>query len=161
MAKDNREARQKPKEHKKLDPMTPFSYLNLGSEDDPCFGKLYSIKSKICSKCGDCEACAVVTSQKGFIKSITAQNSKSEFLDIQEGELVDSQNEQINTYLQKKVKSKKTKEFSIKKAAIYFAEKFNLPESDITYVSQRIIKEAQSIKYVQLTKDLKKYMYGK
>lgn len=160
MAKEKREARKKPKEHKELDIMTPFNYLDLGSNNDPCFGKHYSIKAKECSRCGDCEACAVVTSQKSFINEIAQQNNKSEFLDIQEGELVNKQNAQILEYLLKKVKSNKTKWFSILKVSQRFWKKFNLLESDEAYVTQRVIKEAKDNKLIILNKSLTKYKHG-
>lgn len=157
--KEEREARKKPKEHENLDVTIPFKYKDLGSANDPCFGKLYSIKAKECKLCGDCEACAVVTSQKGFIESITKQNAKQPFLDIQEGELIDSQNKQMLTYIQKKVKKSQTKQFSIKKLVEKFVEKFNLIEADSESVRQRAILMISKSKIISLTKDKKKYEY--
>lgn len=156
---DDRVARKKPEEHKNLDVMVPFKYKDLGSENDPCFGKLYSIKAKECKVCGDCEACAVVTSQKGFIAGIIEQNNKQPFLDIQEGELVDKQNEELLTLMEKRVKKKKDKEFSVKVLAIKMQAKWNLVEADLEYIRQRIILMAGKSKIITLSKDKKKYEY--
>lgn len=156
-----REARKKPKEHKELDVMKPFSYFDLGTSKDPCFGKLYSIQAKECKRCGDCETCAIVTSQKGFLKQIEEQNSKGDFLDTQEGDLITKQNGKIKTLMEKKVKGNKDKLYSITKLAEKMIEKFNLNEHDLEYMKQRVIKAAQDSSIIILDKPLKKYKYGK
>jgi hypothetical protein len=38
----------------------PFDVMQFGSEDDPCFGKLYDLTTPECQACGDSEACSIV-----------------------------------------------------------------------------------------------------
>lgn len=39
----------------------PFDVTKFGSEDDPCFGKLYDLTTPECQGCGDNELCAIAT----------------------------------------------------------------------------------------------------
>lgn len=53
---------------KKVDTLKPITIEQLGTKDDPCFGKHYSISAPECQRCGDCELCAIVVGQKNHIK---------------------------------------------------------------------------------------------
>lgn len=44
-------------------PLIGIDLFKLGSENDPCFGKLYDPKDDICRRCGDIEVCAIAYSQ--------------------------------------------------------------------------------------------------
>jgi hypothetical protein len=56
----------------------------LGGEEDPCFGKLYSLVHKACGSCGDSELCAIVYSHQ-LHKARAEQEEKVEFKDLAEG----------------------------------------------------------------------------
>ena len=43
--------------------LKPVDFSKVGTNDDPCFGKLYKLSTKECSMCGDSELCAVVFAQ--------------------------------------------------------------------------------------------------
>ena len=40
--------------------LKPIDFRKFGSDDDPCFGKLYDLSAKECKMCGDQELCGVV-----------------------------------------------------------------------------------------------------
>lgn len=47
----------------KQDPLEPFDINQIGSIQDPCFGKSYDLTTKECKLCGDSELCAFKLSQ--------------------------------------------------------------------------------------------------
>lgn len=50
----------KKKPSMEVDVMIPFDISKLGTNEDPCFGKLYEPATKECHACGDSELCAIV-----------------------------------------------------------------------------------------------------
>lgn len=46
------------------DPLVPFSLEELGSSNDPCFGRAYDLSTKECKQCGASELCAIKMSQE-------------------------------------------------------------------------------------------------
>jgi hypothetical protein len=44
--------------------LKPFDVTKLGSEDDPCFGKLYDLEEEECQYCGDHEFCGIAFTQR-------------------------------------------------------------------------------------------------
>ena len=151
--------RKEPKEHKQIDRMEPIiNFENLGGENDPCFGKHYDLKAKECKKCGDCEICAIVSSQKGLMKQIGKQEAENSFKDLDEAKLIKEQNLQIEDLIKRKVKKNPDKWLTIEKMVPVFVKAFNLlPKTDEEYVRQRIIKTAQDIKGIKVNKKLTKY----
>lgn len=53
----------------------------FGSENDPCFGKLYDITTKECKRCGDAEFCCLATAQRNHL---LRKKQGSNFKDMQE-----------------------------------------------------------------------------
>jgi hypothetical protein len=43
--------------------LKPLSVQDVGSNNDPCFGKGYDLTTKECKMCGDSELCAIVFAQ--------------------------------------------------------------------------------------------------
>lgn len=150
-----REPRKEPKEHKQLDRMIPFNYEQLGTVNDPCFGKGFDLKAKECKRCGDCEVCSIVTSQQ-MLKAVALQEKKHSFKDVEEAKLVTEQNEKIATIMLKRAK-KKDDWCSINKLIPKLTEMFNLLPTDEEYVRQRIIKTGQETKGLKINKSLTKY----
>jgi hypothetical protein len=63
--------------------MVPITLEQLGTDQDPCFGKLYDQSTKECQRCGDCEFCAIAMGQLNHISRAQIE-SKSAFKDIEE-----------------------------------------------------------------------------
>lgn len=57
----SRKASKETKAMKKGDILTPIKLSDLGSENDPCFGKLYDLTTSECKMCGDSELCCIKT----------------------------------------------------------------------------------------------------
>lgn len=70
---------------KDLDLLRPIDLLSLGSDDDPCFGKLHDLAAKECKACGDSEFCSIVKSQ-GLHKERLNIEGKQRFKDIEEAD---------------------------------------------------------------------------
>lgn len=71
---------------KKVDVLSPVSNITLeqlGTADDPCFGKLFDPKADECSRCGDSEICAIKMMQNNQVKRAKVE-SKTKFKDIEE-----------------------------------------------------------------------------
>jgi hypothetical protein len=101
MAKGKKGKRKKRKATKGVDFSKPIDIHKVGSDDDPCFGKLYDLSHDTCKRCGDSELCAVVFAQN-MAKQRKKLESKTKFKDI----LLDKEDEKENKALKKWVKKK-------------------------------------------------------
>jgi hypothetical protein len=81
MAKNKREARKNLA--KKVDTTVPVSIELLGTDKDPCFGKLNDPRHPICQRCGDIEICAIAMGQVNHVKR-AIEEGKHAFKDIEE-----------------------------------------------------------------------------
>ena len=151
-----KQPRKMPKEHKQLDLTLPIKADQLGSDDDPCFGT-HDIKAEECKRCGDYEVCAIVTIQK-MNRAATKQEGKAKFKDIEETELIQSQNKSIATVMTKRAKKNAGKWLSISKLIEKFRIKFNLTEIEDQSITQRCIKMAKE-SGLKLNKELTKYRH--
>lgn len=79
--------------------MEPFDVLKLGSDEDPCFSKLWDPRNDICQSCGDIEVCGIAFSQLTRKKEIEIEGSR-EFLDMRD---VQSREKQIRKFVRKRV----------------------------------------------------------
>ena len=66
-----------------LSPVSQITLEQLGTADDPCFGKHFDPKAEECSRCGDSELCAIKMMQKNHIKRAEIE-AKTKFKDIEE-----------------------------------------------------------------------------
>lgn len=59
-----------------VDIFKPLSITDIGSNNDPCFGKSYDLSTKECKLCGDSELCAIAFAQsmKTTRKDLESQN---------------------------------------------------------------------------------------
>ena len=64
----------------KEDLLEPVDLTSIGSDQDPCFGKGYDLRTKECQSCGDSELCVMKTAQK-LGKTRAELESSKEFLD--------------------------------------------------------------------------------
>lgn len=124
MAKD-KERKPRKKASKKLDiakPITPMDIDKIGSDDDPCFGKLYDLTEEPCKRCGDNTICAIASNQK-TISMRHDEESNNRFKDIEleikkdKGEL-------------KYIKSQLSKGVSSFKLTKRLIKKFNLSKEE-------------------------------
>lgn len=84
MAKDKKVKRKsRHKKAKKLDTLEPITLEQIGSEEDPCFGKHYSPKAEECTRCGDSEICAIAMGQINHMMR-KIEEGKKEFKDLEE-----------------------------------------------------------------------------
>lgn len=66
----------------------PIDITQLGSEDDPCFGKLHDPKDPVCISCGDCELCQIMHAQSNHDIREKVEK-KGKFKDLEEKEIYD------------------------------------------------------------------------
>lgn len=84
--KEKRVARNEQAE--KINLLFPIDITQLGSEDDPCFGKLHDPKDPICISCGDCELCQIMHAQNNHSVREKVEK-KGKFKDMEEKEIYD------------------------------------------------------------------------
>lgn len=68
---------------KKFDTLKPIKFEQLGTEDDPCFGKHLDPKCDECLRCGDSELCAIMMQQNNMLKRAKIEANQN-FKDIEE-----------------------------------------------------------------------------
>lgn len=72
---------------KTMNVLQPITLDQLGTKDDPCFGKLFDPRCNECQRCGDSEICAIAmgqlnhalrakTEEKGNFKDLEEKNIK-------------------------------------------------------------------------------------
>lgn len=61
--------------------LEPIDITKFGTNDDPCFGKLYDLSTDECKRCGDSELCGVVFAQN-LNKKRKKIEKKDNFKDI-------------------------------------------------------------------------------
>lgn len=61
----------------------PIPIELLGTEDDPCFGKLHDPRADECKRCGDREICAISMGQVNNMKRLLVEKSGN-FKDLEE-----------------------------------------------------------------------------
>lgn len=104
MAKSKRKTRKKTK---KVDFLQPIDIDKIGSDDDPCFGKLYDLSTPECKRCGDSELCGVVFAQT-LNKTRKKIEKKTKFKDIE----LSKEDKSIENWVKQKLK-KGMKSFKI------------------------------------------------
>jgi hypothetical protein len=78
--------------------MVPFDVTQFGSEDDPCFGKLWDPKNSTCQSCGDIEICGIAFS-KNTRKVEADLETKHEFLDKRDFDIA---SKKIKAFIEKR-----------------------------------------------------------
>lgn len=85
MPRKNRKAR-KELAKKNLDLTKPITLEQLGSGEDPCFGKHYDPRAAECNRCGDSELCAIALAQNNHINRLKVEK-KMPMKDVEEGDI--------------------------------------------------------------------------
>lgn len=70
-----------------IDLLVPVDITLLGSDEDPCFGKLHDLKAPECMECGDADFCALVKAQNLHKKRLVIENNQR-FKDIEEADQI-------------------------------------------------------------------------
>lgn len=153
-----REPRKMPQEHKEIDITLPLDFSKIGTEEDPCFGKGYSIKAEECKRCGDSQVCAIVTSQL-LHKQIGKQEQISKFKDVEEAAFISKQNKRIARLLLGRAEKKKDTWLSFSSIIPKLRELFNLTELEDKSLRQRCIKAAQETNQLKINKENTKYKW--
>lgn len=66
----------------KVDLLKPIDIELIGTNGDPCFGKLYNLATKQCKMCGDSELCSIVFAQT-MGKTRDQLNAENNYKDMQ------------------------------------------------------------------------------
>jgi hypothetical protein len=111
--KDKREAREQSLKDDEF--LKPIDVTQFGTDNDPCFGKLYNLAEDECRRCGDQALCGLVFGQNLHVKRKGIED-KNRFKDLE----MSKEEPKNNKALTKWVKSKKEEGLSrtevIKKA---------------------------------------------
>lgn len=150
-----RKPRKKPK-NRKIDYMKPLTIKDFGSENDPCFGKHYDLRADECARCGDYEACSIV-SQSKMLSQMEKQEKKHRFKDIEEAELIKTQDSWAKKQMVKRARNKPGTWLSIDKFLPKFREHCNLTKVEDANLFQRLVNAAKASKF--LTQKGSKYKY--
>lgn len=150
-----RKPRKIPKD-RKIDYMKPLTLKEFGTTNDPCFGKHYDLKAEECNRCGDYEACSILT-QTRMMNELAKQEEKHPFKDTAEGMLIDSQNVWAKKQMVKKARNKIGTWLSIEKFVPKFREHCNLTDKEDTNLYQRALNAAKSSKKLEVKGSKYKY----
>lgn len=82
MSKEKRKPRNKAVK-KITDPFTPIDFNVIGTDSDPCFGKLHSLNAPECKRCGDSEVCQMAMAMT-LHKERENQEKTQPFMDLEE-----------------------------------------------------------------------------
>jgi len=105
-----------------LNTMEPIDIMELGGDNDPCFGKHHDLKAEECERCGDAELCQIAMSQNLHKKRLLIE-AKSSFKDLDEEGITTVEFERDKKRISIKVKNAKgrwvlIKELKTKKAEL-------------------------------------------
>jgi len=85
MGKDKRKPREEVSKED-IDFLLPVDITKLGSDEDPCFGKLHDLSASECLECGDSDFCALAKAQNlHTVRFNIEQNQR--FKDTEESDL--------------------------------------------------------------------------
>lgn len=117
-----------------IDLLKPINISLLGSDEDPCFGKLHDLVAKECRSCGDSEFCAIVKAQ-GLHKERLDIESNQRFKDIEEADsdMVNKKEEAIAL-----IKDYKEMRLPRMKIVIKVAKEKNLPKEIVKQLYNQI-----------------------
>lgn len=131
------------------DAQVPVDISIIGSNDDPCFGKLYEPITEECHACGDSELCAIVhmhtldKKRKKVEKSQTFKDTeeavkKSNFMSLTK----------LRQILEKKIKKGKKVRFSVlvKNISSKYDPKGLLPHGRVSELCKFAVKSSNVLK---------------
>ena len=99
MAKKKRKAREKTDD---VNLLKPIDITKFGSNDDPCFGKLYDLGADECKRCGDSELCSAVYSRTSAKKIRDKGQEGNRYKDMELEDPVKPANEPLLKWVKEK-----------------------------------------------------------
>lgn len=132
MAKKERKSRKKLSKTTDMSkPIIPMDILKFGTDDDPCFGKLFDLTEDACKRCGDSSLCSIVQNQD--TKKLRAeQEEKGRFKDLELKPAPDMK--EIKKFILKKIKAG-TLNIKIKKLVI---SRFGLSKDEVNKLIKKL-----------------------
>ncbi len=123
----NKRKRRNKIDEEDFDLLKPIDILELGGEEDPCFGKLHDLAAKECKNCGDAEFCQIVKAQNLHKERLKIEKNQR-FKDIEEAD-----EEHIKKLEQVKdlIKEYKDKGFKRMKIILKISKKLSLPKETV------------------------------
>lgn len=135
-----------------MDAQTPIDISTIGTDDDPCFGKLYEPVTEECSTCGDSELCAIMHMHT-LDKKRDKLNKKQNFKDQEEA--VKTPTFMSTSVLRDKIELKLEKESIMRftKITQWISKKFDskdlLPPGRVSELCKYAIKSSKKLKAVK------------
>lgn len=115
------------------DILSPITHIeSLGSDKDPCFGKLYDLTTTECKMCGDSELCAICFAQK-MNKTRSEIEEESRFKDLEK--LIDIKG--VKKYMRMLIRKETSRKEIISKSM----EKFELTKKDARSIYRSLKKK--------------------
>lgn len=149
----NRKNKRIPKDTARIDwkdAQKPIDISVIGTEDDPCFGKLYEPVTEECSGCGDSELCAIVHMHT-LDSTRTKIEKKKKFKDKEKA--ASAETFMSTTKLQAKIESKLSKSkkpIRFSKIVRMVSKKYDpqglLPPGRISELLKYAIKSSDTLK---------------
>lgn len=137
---------------KKISLAVPFDLSTLGTENDPCFGKLHDSLADACRRCGDSEFCSIATAQN--LKVTRAKLEKQNiYKDIEEIKIVEYS--ELKTWLKSELKNGKILITVLKEKAI---KELEIGPFLFDKYIKRMIRKS---KFIHLANDKESLLYKK
>ena len=88
-----------------LDMTKPLDLTKFGSEEDPCFGKLYDLNTKQCKLCADADFCAIKMAQTQSVtrKELNKQNEFIDEFEISDIKLDKTTKKKVKKYMSRRI----------------------------------------------------------
>lgn len=102
--------------------LKPIDITQFGSDNDPCFGKLYNLAEPECKRCGDQSLCGIVFGQTLHLERNNVE-AKSKFKDLELDKLdkpKTTENKALEKWVKNKISEGLTRVQIIKKAKATF-----------------------------------------
>lgn len=109
------------KAYKNSRELDPVNFEDIGSKNDPCFGKLYDLSQAECRQCGDSEfCCTIFANNQGVSRAEVEKENKFKDLNV----LVDKK------AVNKTIRTLKRKEASKLEILTKLGEKFEITKEE-------------------------------
>jgi len=88
-----------------LDMTKPLDLTKFGSDEDPCFGKLYDLNTKQCKLCADADFCAIKMAQSQSVnrKELNKQNDFIDEFEISDVKLDKTTKKKVKKFMLRRI----------------------------------------------------------
>ena len=121
-----------------IDMTKPLDLTKFGSEDDPCFGKLYDLNTKQCKLCADADFCAIKMAQTQSLsrKELNKNNDFIDEFDIKDVKLDKTTKKKVKKWMSRRI-DKGMKPVLVRKKAM---QKYNITKEQAKSI-YKLIKQ--------------------